>query len=95
MAGVGAAALFHGLFDFIVFTFEVEAVSGVIIAFVTAFFLGIYESWIAVLKIDDQPGDGLMMCSGCNAYSLGKARFCNFCGSRVILRQRHFSIKLD
>ncbi|MGM0600955.1 MAG: PrsW family glutamic-type intramembrane protease [Candidatus Rifleibacteriota bacterium] len=95
MAGVAVAALFHGLFDFIIFTFEVEAVSGVIIVFVAAFFLGIYESWVSVLKIDDQPGEGLMVCSGCKAFSLGRARFCNFCGSRVILSRRNFSIKLD
>ena len=95
MLGVAAAALFHGLFDFVVFTFEVEAVSGVIIAFVAAFFLGIYESWISVLRIDDQLGEGLMVCSGCKAFSLGRARFCNFCGSRVILSRRNFSIKLD
>lgn len=94
-AGIGIAALLHGLFDFMVFEFNLQAVSGMIVTSLAVFFLGIYESWIAVLKIDTQNNEGLMICSGCGAFSIGRARFCNFCGSRVILSRRDFTIKID
>lgn len=89
-----AAAVFHGLFDFVVFKLNLQMLSGVIMSFVALFMLGIHESWISVLKIDNQPREGLMICSGCGAFSLGRARFCNFCGARVILSRRDFTIKL-
>ncbi|MEW6709883.1 MAG: PrsW family glutamic-type intramembrane protease [Candidatus Riflebacteria bacterium] len=89
-----AAAVFHGLFDFVVFKLNLQMLSGVIIAFVSLFILGIHEAWISVLKIDNQPREGLMICSGCGAFSIGRARFCNFCGSRIVLSRRDFTIKL-
>lgn len=94
LLAIAAASIFHGLFDFIVFKLNLQMLSGVIISFVAMFLLGIHESWISVLKIDNQPRDGLMICSGCGAFSLGRARFCNFCGARVILSRRDFTIKL-
>jgi RsiW-degrading membrane proteinase PrsW (M82 family) len=94
LLGISIAALFHGIFDFAIFKFNLQAGGGVIAAMLALFLLGIYESWISVLKIDNQPRDGLLICAGCGAFSLGRARFCNFCGARVVLSRRDFTIKL-
>lgn len=95
LAAISLAAILHGLFDFLVFQFHIDALTGLLIALVALFIVGIYESWIAVLRIDRQPGEGLMICSGCGAFSIGRARFCNFCGARVILSRRDFTIKME
>jgi RsiW-degrading membrane proteinase PrsW (M82 family) len=91
---IGLAALLHGLFDYMVFSFHLEALAGILASLVALFSMGIYESWIAVLRIDNQKNEGLMICSGCGAFSIGRARFCNFCGGRVVLSRRDFTLKM-
>jgi len=88
------AALVHGIFDFIVFHFDIQAASGIVASMVAVFFIGIYESWIAVLKIDQPAEGGLTICTGCSAFSIEKSRFCGFCGNRVMKSRRDFSIKI-
>lgn len=94
LAGIAVAAVAHGIFDFIVFHFDIQAASGVIVSLVVAFIYGIYETWIAVLSVDSSPEPGLMICSGCGAFSIERARFCGFCGSRVISKQRAFTVNI-
>lgn len=94
LLGILVAALLHGIFDFIVFKLNLQMLSGVVLSFAALFLLGIHEAWISVLKHDNQPREGLLICSGCGAFSLGRARFCNFCGNRVVLSRRDFTIKL-
>ncbi|GAB4275374.1 MAG: hypothetical protein Kow0029_16430 [Candidatus Rifleibacteriota bacterium] len=94
LTGILISAVFHGVFDFFVFKFNIQETGGILITCVAVFLLGIYEAWIATLRIDSQNSDGLMICSGCGAFSLGRARFCNFCGSRVVLSRRDFTIRL-
>jgi hypothetical protein len=84
LAGIAVASAVHGLFDFIVFHFDIQAVSGLIISLVSLFWIGIYESWLAVLKIDVPEEAKLTSCSSCGAFSLDRVRFCGFCGSRVL-----------
>lgn len=88
------AALVHGLFDFMVFHFDIQAASGIVGSMVAVFFMGIYESWIAVLKIDQPEEGGLTICTACSAFSIEKSRFCGFCGNRVMKSRRDFSIKI-
>lgn len=97
LLGVVFAAIAHGLFDFLVFHFDVNAMSGLIIALVGLFFLIIYETWIYALKYDEEQGAGLMICTGCGAFSIDKRRFCGFCGQRVILNKHEvrFSVKAE
>jgi len=94
LIGIFIAALAHGLFDFLVFHFDIQAASGIIISLVVLFLFGIQETWIAVLRVDSPPEAGLMICSGCGAFSIERTRFCGFCGSRVIRKQRDVSIKV-
>lgn len=84
LAGIAVASAVHGLFDFIVFHFDIQAVSGLIISLVSLFWIGIYEAWLAVLKIDVPEEAKLTSCSSCGAFSLDRVRFCGFCGSRVL-----------
>lgn len=84
LAGIAVAAAVHGLFDFIVFHFDIQAVSGLIISLVSLFWIGIYEAWLLVLKLDIPDEAKLTSCSSCGAFSLDRVRFCGFCGSRVL-----------
>ncbi|NCB39164.1 MAG: PrsW family intramembrane metalloprotease [Erysipelotrichia bacterium] len=95
LSGIFMATLAHGLFDFFVFHFDVQAVSGVIATFVALFLLGIYEAWIIVLKVDIPAETGLSACSGCGAFSIDRVRFCGFCGSRVIYTRTDLSCKIS
>ncbi len=65
----------------------------VIVSLVVMFLFGIQEAWISVLKVDSQHEAGLMICSGCGALSIERSRFCGFCGSRVLKKQRDYSFK--
>lgn len=94
LAGILTAAMFHGLFDFLIFRFHLQTISGIIVTCVAIFLFGIYEAWVAVLKIDTQTCDGLMQCSACESFSIGSARYCNFCGGRVVQSKRSFTIKI-
>ncbi len=94
LLGILIAAAAHGFFDFLVFHFDIQAVSGVIVSLVVLFLFGIQEAWIAVLRVDSPPDAGLMVCSGCGAFSIERSRFCGFCGSRVLKKQREFSLKV-
>ncbi len=93
LAGIVAAALIHGVFDFIVFHFDVQAVSGLIISLISLFWIGIYEAWLAVLKLDTPDEVKLSTCSGCGAFSLDRVRFCGFCGARVLNINRRNTLK--
>ncbi|KAF1079992.1 MAG: hypothetical protein GQF41_3668 [Candidatus Rifleibacterium amylolyticum] len=93
LCGIIIAAVAHGFFDFLVFHFDIQAASGVIVSLVVMFLFGIQEAWIAVLKVDSQHEAGLMVCSGCGAFSIERSRFCGFCGSRVLKKQRDYSFK--
>ncbi|GAB1354486.1 hypothetical protein MASR1M12_32250 [Erysipelotrichia bacterium] len=84
LAGIAAAAVVHGFFDFVVFHFDIQAVSGLVISLLAVFLLGIYETWLGVLKLDAPEEARLMSCAGCGAFSLDRVRFCGFCGSRVV-----------
>jgi RsiW-degrading membrane proteinase PrsW (M82 family) len=94
LLGILIAAIAHGFFDFLVFHFAVQAASGVIVSLVILFLFGIQEAWIAVLRADSQHEVGLMVCAGCGAFSIERSRFCGFCGSRVIKKQRNVSIQV-
>ena len=93
LCGILVAAIAHGFFDFLVFHFDIQAASGVIVSLVVLFLFGIQEAWIAVLRVDSPHEAGLMICSGCGAFSIERSRFCGFCGSRVLRKQRGFSLK--
>ncbi len=93
LLGVLLAAIAHGFFDFLVFHFDVNAMSGLIVALVGSFILVIYESWIYALKYDVEPEAGLTICTGCGAFSIDKRRFCGFCGHRVILNRHEVSFR--
>lgn len=95
LLGILIAAITHGLFDFLVFHFDIQAVSGVIVSLVVLFLFGIQEAWVMVLKVDSLPEAGLMICSGCGAFSIERSRFCGFCGSRVLKKQRSFTLKVS
>ncbi len=95
LAGIVAAAIAHGCFDFLVFHFDFHATSGMIASLVALFLLGIYEAWIIVLRIDVHDEPGLSICSGCGAFSLDRSRFCGFCGQRVLRERRDFSVKVS
>ena len=95
LAGILVAALAHGFFDFLVFHFDIQAASGIIVSLVVLFLFGIQEAWIAVLRADSPHDAGLMICSGCGAFSIERSRFCGFCGSRVIKKQRNVSIQVS
>lgn len=95
LLGILLAAVAHGLFDFLVFHFDVQAASGVIVSLVILFLFGIQETWVMVLKVDSPPEDGLLICSGCGAFSIERSRFCGFCGSRVLKKQRGFTLKVN
>ncbi|HNX75619.1 MAG TPA: PrsW family glutamic-type intramembrane protease [Candidatus Rifleibacterium sp.] len=87
MGGIAIASLIHGLFDFFVFHFDIQAASGLIVSLISLFWIGIYEAWLAVLKIDLPEEPVLATCSGCGAFSLDRVRFCGFCGSRLLKPQ--------
>ncbi len=93
LSGILIAAVSHGFFDFLVFHFDIQAASGVIVSLVVLFIFGIHEAWITVLRVDSPPDAGLMVCSGCGAFSIERSRFCGFCGSRVLKKQREFSLR--
>ncbi|MBU1109813.1 MAG: PrsW family intramembrane metalloprotease [Candidatus Riflebacteria bacterium] len=95
LLGVLIAALIHGLFDFLVFHFDIQAASGVIVSLVVLFFFGVQEAWIVVLRVDEPPEVGLRICAGCGAFSIERSRFCGFCGSRVLRKQRDFTLKVS
>lgn len=94
LAAVLISGILHGLFDFMLISLEMLAVAGIVLSISVIHLLGIYEAWIVVLKLDDPKESGLMICSGCGAFSLGRARFCNFCGSRVLISNKDFSVKV-
>lgn len=94
LAGISLAALVHGLFDFFVFHFDIQALSGIVVSLIALFWLGIYEAWIAVLKIDVPEDAKLTTCSSCGAFSLDRVRFCGFCGARVLVTRRNSSLKV-
>lgn len=94
LMGIVAAAVAHGFFDFILFHFEIHAFSGVIASLISLFFLGIYETWIVVLRIDQFMEPVFTICSGCGAFSLDRSRFCGFCGARVLRKQDNVSLKV-
>jgi len=93
-SGVILAAVVHGFFDFLVFHFDIHAASGIIASLVAFFFMGIYEAWISVLKLDQPEEGGLTICSACSAFSIEKSRICGFCGNRVQKSRRDFSFKI-
>lgn len=95
LVGILIAALAHGFFDFLVFHFDIQAASGIIVSLVVLFLFGIQEAWVAVLRVDSPHETGLMICSGCGAFSIERSRFCGFCGSRVIKKQRSVSIQVS
>lgn len=95
LGGISAAALAHGLFDFVVFHFDIQALSGIIVSVIALFLLGIYETWLAVLKMDIPDEAKLTTCSGCGAFSLDLVRFCGFCGSRVLCIRKNDSLKVS
>lgn len=92
--GIVVSAVAHGFFDFLLFHFDIQALSGVIASLVSLFLLGIYEAWISVLRIDQLEGPSLNVCSGCGAFSLDCSRFCGFCGERVLRKHSEFSLKV-
>jgi len=94
LAGIIIAALSHGFFDFLVFHFDIQAASGVIVSLVVLFLFGIHEAWITVLRVDSLHDPGLMICSGCGAFSIERFRFCGFCGSRVLRKPRPSACKI-
>ncbi|PKL48490.1 MAG: hypothetical protein CVV42_09390 [Candidatus Riflebacteria bacterium HGW-Riflebacteria-2] len=94
LCGIVIAALAHGFFDFLVFHFDIQAASGVIVSLVVLFLFGIHEAWISVLRVDSPQEPGLMICSGCGAFSIERSRFCGFCGSRVLRKPRASAFKV-
>lgn len=81
--GIIAAAIFHGIFDYILFQYSFLTLSGLIIALVSLFLYTIYEVWIQALKNDLPPAGFLAVCSNCRALTVERIRFCPFCGNRV------------
>lgn len=88
LLGIVLAAIFHGLFDFFLFNLDMLAVIGILIVQLAIYFVGIYEAWLAVLKTDLPTTQRLMICKQCNTFMLGCGRFCNFCGSRLIISHK-------
>lgn len=93
LSGIAAASLVHGFFDFFVFHFDIQAASGLIISLISVFWVGTYEAWLAVLKMDVPEEARLTTCSGCGAFCLDRVRFCGFCGSRLLMpKSREFKV---
>lgn len=83
--GVLTAALAHGLYDFIIFKINPGGFSGLIIGLAAFFLFAVHEFWTEALKYDIQKEDTFMICTGCGAFAVGRGRFCNFCGQRIIV----------
>ncbi len=93
LSGIALASMVHGFFDFFVFHFDIQAASGLIISLISVFWVGSYEAWLAVLKLDIPEEARLTTCSGCGAFSLDRVRFCGFCGSRLLRpKSREFKV---
>ncbi len=78
------AAIAHGIYDFVLPRLPLDVAISFLICFTSFAFFCIYELWIKVLKMDLPREDNLCICAGCGAFSVGKARYCNFCGNRVL-----------
>ncbi len=88
IAGILVASVIHGLFNFMVFYYEIVALNGIMLSIMFVFLLGIYEAWISVMKMDEQKVLCLTGCPGCGSIAFHRSRFCSLCGSRVnVLRK--------
>ena len=82
--GTVLAAISHGIFDFLIFRLDLNDSLGLLLSLNAFFLYGIYEFWIKAKAEDLPEKEELLICSGCGAFCIGRARFCNFCGNRVV-----------
>lgn len=81
--GMISAAILHGGFDYLLFSFSVTTIGGFMLAIALMFLYLIHEIWIQALKNDIPPAGYLAVCSACRALTVESIRFCPFCGNRV------------
>ena len=92
--GIACSAVIHGLFNFFLFYYNIEAFSGILLSILSIFVLFIYNFWVTALRIDLPEYMFISSCPQCGSVSFMPFRFCSACGARVkILRKFMFVVQ--